>query len=113
MSDSIDRRRFVGAVAGGLVVARSVAEAQPAAKVYKVGFLLGATAESVAALFNALDEGLRDLGNIEARNIGSGRGSADGKKERRPGLAAELGGLQVEVIVPGTIKHAAAARAGP
>ena len=28
----MDRRKFIGAVAGGLVVARSVAEAQPAAK---------------------------------------------------------------------------------
>ncbi len=44
----IDRRRFVGAFAGGIVIARSIAEAQSAEKVYRVGFLLGATAESVA-----------------------------------------------------------------
>src|SRR5260221_5144245 len=110
MSDSIDRRRFVGAVAGGLVVARSVAEAQPAAKVYKVGFLLGATAESVASLFNALDEGLRDLGYIEGRNIVFVRRYADGKVEPLPELAAELVRLQVDVIVTGTNIHVAAAR---
>jgi putative ABC transport system substrate-binding protein len=86
----MDRRRFVGTFAGGLVMARSVAEAQPAAKVYRVGFLLGATAESVASLFNALEEGLRDLGYIEGRNLVFERRYADGKIERLPELAAEL-----------------------
>src|SRR6266567_9631538 len=32
----MDRRAFIGAVAGGLVIARSVAHAQPAAKVYRI-----------------------------------------------------------------------------
>jgi putative ABC transport system substrate-binding protein len=106
----MDRRRFVGAFAGGLVIARSVAEAQPAAKVYRVGFLLGATAESVASLFNALDEGLRDLGYIEGRNIAFERRYADGKMERLPELAAELVRLRVDVIVTGTNIHVAATR---
>ena len=110
MGDSMDRRRFVGAVAGGLVMARSVAEAQPAAKVYRVGFLLGATAESVASLFNALNEGLRDLGYIEGRNIVFERRYADGKIERLPELAVELVRLPVDVIVTGTNIHVAAAR---
>ena len=110
MGNSMDRRRFVGAVAGGLIIARSVADAQPAAKVYKVGFLLGATAESVASLFNALDEGLRDLGYIEGRNIAFERRYADGKIERLPELAAELVRLPVDVIVTGTNIHVAAAR---
>ena len=61
----IDRRKFVGALAGGLAIARSIAEAQPAAKVYRVGFVLGATRESAASLCNALDEGLRELGYVE------------------------------------------------
>jgi putative ABC transport system substrate-binding protein len=106
----MDRRRFVGTFAGGLVMARSVAEAQPAAKVYRVGFLLGATAESVASLFNALDEGLRDLGYIEGRNFVFERRYADGKIERLPELAAELVRLRVDVIVTGTNIHVAAAR---
>jgi putative tryptophan/tyrosine transport system substrate-binding protein len=110
MGDSMDRRRFVGTFAGGLVMARSVAEAQPAAKVYRVGFLLGATAESVASLFNALEEGLRDLGYIEGRNLVFERRYADGKIERLPELAAELVQLRVDVIVTGTNIHVAAAR---
>jgi putative ABC transport system substrate-binding protein len=106
----IDRRRLVGAVAGGLVIARSVAQAEPAAKVYRVGFLLGATAESVASLFNALDEGLRDLGYIEGRDLFFERRYAGGKMERLPELAAELVRLKVDVIVTGTNVHVAAAR---
>jgi hypothetical protein len=33
----MDRRKFIGAVAGGLVIARSRAEAQPATQVYRIG----------------------------------------------------------------------------
>jgi putative ABC transport system substrate-binding protein len=87
---TLDRRTFVGVFGGGLVIARSVAKAQPAAKAYRVGFLLGATAESVASLFSAFDKGLRDLGYIEGRNLVFERRYADGNMERLPELAAEL-----------------------
>jgi len=106
----MDRRRFVGAVAGGLVFARSVAEAQPAAKVYRIGFFLGATGESVASLFAALSEGLRDLGYVEGRNVTFERRYADGHMERLPEIAAELVRLRVDVIVTGSSIHVAAAR---
>jgi ABC-type uncharacterized transport system substrate-binding protein len=107
---TLDRRTFVGVFGGGLVIARSVAEAQPAAKVYRVGFLLGATAESVASLFSAFDEGLRALGYIEGRNLVFERRYADGNMERLPELAAELVRLRVDVIVTGTNIHVAAVR---
>ena len=45
------RRKFVGALAGGLAMSRSMAEAQPVAKIYRVGFLLGATGESDCRYF--------------------------------------------------------------
>jgi putative ABC transport system substrate-binding protein len=106
---TLDRRTFVGAVAGGLVIAR-LAEAQPAAKVYRVGFLLGATAESVASLFNAFDDGLRNLGYVEGRNLVFERRYAAGDMERLPELAAELVRLRVDVIVTGTNIHVAAVR---
>jgi putative ABC transport system substrate-binding protein len=106
----MDRRRFVGAVAGGLLIAQSVAEAQPAAKVYRIGFFLGATGESVASLFNALKEGLRDLGYVEGRNVIFERRYADGHMERLAEIAAELVRLRVDVIVTGSSIHVAAAR---
>ncbi len=107
----MDRRRFVGACAGGLVVAGSIAEALPTAKVYRVGFLLGATNDSVATLFDALNEGLRNLGYVEGRNVVFERRYADGRMERLPDLAAELVRLRVDVIVTGSNIHVAAVRA--
>ena len=106
----MDRRTFAGAFVGALVIARSVAFAQPAAKVYRVGFFLGATGESVASLFDALKEGLRDLGYVEGRNVVFERRYADGHMDRLPEIAAELVRLRVDVIVTGSSIHVAAAR---
>ena len=106
----MDRRRFVGAFASGLVIARSVAVAQPTAKVYRVGFFLGATGKAVASLFGALSEGLRDLGYVEGRNVIFERRYADGHMDRLPEIAAELVRLRVDVIVTGSSIHVAAAR---
>jgi putative tryptophan/tyrosine transport system substrate-binding protein len=106
----MDRRRFVGALAGGLLIARSVVETEAAAKVHHVGFLLGATAESVASLFQALSDGLRDLGYIEGKNLIFERRYAAGQMERLPILATELVQAKVDVIVTGTNLHVEAVR---
>jgi len=106
----MDRRTFVGAFAGGLVLARSLAEAQSAERVYRVGFLLGATRESVASLFNALHEGMRDLGYVDGRNVVYEQRYGAGRMERLPELAAELVRLRVDVIVTGSTIHVQAAQ---
>ena len=106
----MDRRRFVSTLACGLAVTRSHAEAQSAAKMYRVGFLLGASGESVAPLFHALRDRLRELGYIEGRNVVFVQRYADGRMERLPNLAAELVRLRVDVIVTGTNLHVAAVR---
>jgi len=86
----MDRRRFVSTLACGLAATPSHAEAQSNAKMYRVGFLLGATGESVASLFHALQDRLRELGYIEGRNVVFVQRYADGRMERLPDLAAEL-----------------------
>lgn len=101
---------FIGALTGGLAISHSIAEAQPAAKLYRVGFLLGATGESVTSLFRSLKEGLRELGYVEGRNIAFVQRYGDGKMERLPDLAGELVRLKVDVIVTGTNLHVAAVR---
>src|SRR5437899_11676919 len=106
----MDRRTFVVAFAGGLVIARSVAEAQPSTRVYRVGFLLGATRQSVASLFNAFHEGMRELGYIEGRNVVYEQRYAEGRMERLPELAAELVRVRPDVIVTGSTIHVAAVR---
>jgi putative ABC transport system substrate-binding protein len=107
----MDRRTFIGAFAGGLVIARSVADAQPATKVYRIGLLSLLSAESAAAAVSrALNDGLRDLGYVEGRNIIFERRYADGKLERLPDLATELVRLRVDVIVAATNPSVAAAK---
>ena len=106
----MNRRKFVGTLAGSLAIARSITEAQPAAKVHRVGFLLGASGDSVASLFHAFNEGLREFGYVEGRNIVFEQRYAEGRMERLPDLAAELVRLQVDVIVTGSNIHVAAVR---
>jgi putative ABC transport system substrate-binding protein len=104
----INRRNFVGVIAGGLAVTQSRAEAQPAAKVRRIGFLLGASGPSVASLFHALRDGLHDLGHIEGRDIVFVERYGGGRMEQLPVLAAELVRLNVDLIVTGTNFHVAA-----
>ncbi len=75
----IDRRTFVGAVAGGFLVAPLAARAQPAGKTYRIGILEAIPAARNAANLDALRKGLRDLGYIEGRNLTIDYRSADGR----------------------------------
>ena len=103
------RREFITVLGGAAVAWPLVARAQQP-KVYRVGFLLGATGEAVASLFHALKEGLRERGYVEGRNIAFVERYGNGKLERLPDLAAELVRLKVDVIVTGTNPHVVAAR---
>jgi len=106
----MDRRMFIGVFAGSALHVARVAYGQPAAKVYRIGFLTAGSAEQVASLFRAFDEGLRDLGYIEGRNIAFERRYADGRMERLPDLAADLVRLRVDVMVSGSNPITAAAK---
>ena len=86
----------------GLTLAPLAAEAQSAGKVYRIGFILTAAPDEAGHLVKALDEGLRELGYVEGRNIVFERRFAEGKQERLPPLAAELVRLNVDIIVTGS-----------
>ena len=98
----MNRRGFIGAVAGSLLAAPPAIEAQPTAKVYRIGFIVTATSTETAHLFKALSEGLRELGYVEGRNVVFERRFAEGRQERLPALAAELVRLKVDIIVTGS-----------
>src|SRR2546422_6399998 len=95
----MDRRTFVGGVAGWLLVAPLAARAQQVAKVYRIGILETIPATRNATNLDALRKGLRDLGYVEGRNLVIEYRSADGRPERFPDLAAELVRLKVDLIV--------------
>ena len=97
----MDRRAFIGTIAGGLLAAPLVAGAQQAtAKVPRIGFLQ-LDPDRNLHLREAFLQGLRDLGYVEGRNVVIDYRSAEGKLERLPALAAELVALKVDVIVTG------------
>jgi nucleotide-binding universal stress UspA family protein len=58
-------------------------------------------AEPTARIVGGLLGGLRDLGYVYGRDFVTEPRSAEGKPERIPAIAAELGGLDVDVIVAG------------
>src|SRR5437867_3244315 len=95
----MDRRTFIGGIAGGLLFAPLAARAQQAAKVYRIGILETIPAARNAANLDALRKGLRELGYVEGRNLTIEYRSADGRAERFPDLAAELVRLKVDLIV--------------
>jgi len=63
----MDRRTFLGTLAGGLLAVPLAAEAQPAGKVYRVGFLSPLVGED--RMLGRLLQGLRDRGYVEGRNL--------------------------------------------
>ncbi len=107
----ISRRAFVAGLTGGLLAAPVAAEAQQAAKVYRLGLLdYGAPDASRQGWWNAFRQQLRELGYVEGQSISFERRWAEGDNDRLPKLAAELVGLRVDVIVTGGANAAVAAK---
>jgi putative ABC transport system substrate-binding protein len=79
------------------------ASAQQPAKVPRIGFLPSTCdAKNPGIEVKAFQEGLRDLGYSEGKNILIEYRCAEGKADRIPGLVAELAGLKVDVLVVGS-----------
>jgi len=107
----VDRRAFIGTLASGLLAAPLAGEAQPAGKMYQIGFL-SPTFPSDAGRLAAFREGLRELSYVEGQNIAIESRWAEGNYDRLPGLAAELVRFKVDIIVTyGTPASQAAKRA--
>ena len=85
-------------------------EAQPPAKVHRIGFLAGGSLATYAALIEAFRQNLRELGYIEGQNIATEYRASEGREDRLPELAAELVRLQVHLIVAWTTPAARAAK---
>ncbi len=97
----------------GILAVPLTTDAQPAT-VYRVGVLgtVPPTTPEVSLLWEALVEGLRELGYVEGQNIIIERRLSEGKAERLSDLAAELVRRKVAVIVAaGTPGPEAAKRA--
>jgi putative tryptophan/tyrosine transport system substrate-binding protein len=105
----MDRRHFLlTSLAGALAV--PLAAAQPAGKVYRIGFLGLSSAADYAVFLQAFRQGLRDLGYEEGKNISIEYRWAERRDERLPALAAELVRLNPDVLVTHAIPGIRAAQ---
>ena len=93
----MDRRTFLGTLAGGLLAAPLAAYAQPSAQVPRVGFLWGGT--PTPSLLREFEDALRERGWVSGQNITIEHRAAEGRPERLPQLAAELVRTRVSVMV--------------
>jgi ABC-type uncharacterized transport system substrate-binding protein len=82
-----------------LLTAPLAAEAQPAGKVPRLGFIGNTDPTTQSLSLEAFRQGLRDLGWIEGQNLRIEYRWAEGKAPRYPVFAAELVRLQVDVII--------------
>jgi putative ABC transport system substrate-binding protein len=89
---------FVALLVLALLAAPLAAEAQPAAKVSRIGYLSNISKVAAAPLIGAFQQGLRDLGYQEGRNLVTEDRSEQGGVEQFPALIAELARLRVDVI---------------
>jgi putative ABC transport system substrate-binding protein len=92
---------LVLAMGAALAAGSSEPRAQATARVFRVGYIVVATPEEQAHLTRAFEDGMRDLGYVEGRDVVFERRFAHGDTARLPELAAELVRLGPDVIVTG------------
>ena len=96
----MNRRTAIRRLATFFLTTASLAEAQQAGKIFRIGFLDGGTAAGSAGLVKAFLQELSKLGWIEGKNFTIEYRFAESKgAERRAELAADLVRLKVDLIV--------------
>jgi putative tryptophan/tyrosine transport system substrate-binding protein len=100
MKGAVSRRKLLLVFGASAFVFPQISFAQQnLRKAPRIGFLTRKTDASVSAQIDAFRQGLRDLGWIEGKSISIEYRDAEGQADRLPALAAELVGLNVDVIV--------------
>jgi ABC-type uncharacterized transport system substrate-binding protein len=94
----MDRRTFLGTLAGGLLAAPLAAEAQQAGKLYSIGILTSAARPS-PTYGPIVSSALRDNGYELGRNVALEARYAAGRVEQLPDLAADLVRRKVDLVL--------------
>lgn len=106
----MNRRTAIRQMATFLLTTAPLAHAQQAAKSARIGYLDNGTAGGSAELLVEFRNQMTQFNWIEGKNLAVEYRYADGKLDRLPGLAAEMVGLKVDVIVVDTTNAALAAK---
>ncbi len=93
-----------------LLAAPPPAESQPAAKLWRIGWLSAFAASEEASWREAFRQGLQDHGFTEGQNVVVESRWAEGQYDRLAGFAADLVRQRVDVIVAATTTPAQAAK---
>jgi putative ABC transport system substrate-binding protein len=94
----MDRRTAILTLAGSLLATPFASHAQ-AGKVWRIGYLASGARPSDDAPPAPLRQALQELGYVDGTSVSYVGRWADVKKDRLPGLAAEMVGLKVDLIV--------------
>ena len=86
------------------------AEAQPARKVARIGYLAAVSATADAPRLESFRKELRELGYVEGQNLLIDYRHLDRDFDRLPGVAAELVAARIDVLVSVTTNAALAAK---
>jgi putative ABC transport system substrate-binding protein len=105
----MDRRAFLGTIAGSLLAAPLGAEAQPVGNVPRLCFLTFSPGIPLSR-FDPFFQGLRDRGYVDGQTITIDYLSAEGQAERFPTLAADCLRRKADIIVATTTDAAQAAK---
>jgi ABC-type uncharacterized transport system substrate-binding protein len=108
----LDRRTFVGTLAGGLLAGPLAAGAQPPGRIWRIGYLSLVSERLVQyrPWVAAFRDGLRRLGYVEGENVTIEQRYSAGQVERLPALTAELVRLRADVLVAAPAGSALAAK---
>lgn len=105
----MQRRAFIAGVIGSFGH-QLVAEAQPAGKMWRVGFLGAESASTNHHFVEAFRTGMRERGYVEGQNLTIEQRWAEGRSEHFGDLTADLIRRQVNVIVSISTPAALAAK---
>jgi putative ABC transport system substrate-binding protein len=102
----MDRRTFIGTLAGGVFAPPFSAFAQQPTKLFRIGVL----GNEDTLPWEGFRRGLRELGYIDGRNVAIDWRWSKGSPDRFPALAAELVQAKVDLLVVSGTQAARAAK---
>jgi putative ABC transport system substrate-binding protein len=96
---TMSKNVFCLALCATLFALCSSVDAQQPGKIFRIGYLSANSRAAMATRTEAFQQGLRELGYVEGKNIVIEYRYAEGKPDRLPTLVAELVRLNLDIIV--------------